>query len=328
MSSTRYQSRSGSRLARILPAQRILLSPAEQAAQLRTKAIDAEIFEAKNARRETFSIVVLGQDGSGKATLLRQVELQDKPITDSEKRDYTEKVRAYIVSEDCEQGGAVPAPWSSPHYQYFLESAPRIASPAYIPTHADIIRLPQTRPPIRSYAGTLLRNTRWTTFASQRGERRKWVHQLEAVDAIVYMADLSAFDRMVVDPETGEPVNALRYDLRQLHELSAYLHLRRIPIMILLNKRDLLADTQATMSAFRTHFPDYSGEDTTAGACAYIARRYRNIARAQEQGGPWGREVPVHFCNAVDEDQMRPILAMIWEYVARGRLQYGCFGIM
>ncbi|KAJ7061687.1 G-protein alpha subunit-domain-containing protein [Mycena amicta] len=325
MSSTRYQSRSGSHrrgLTRILPAQQIPISPAEQAAQLRTEAIDAEIFEAKQALRETFSIVVLGQDGSGKATLLRQAELQDRPVTDSERREYTEKVRAYMASEDCEQGGAVPASRSSStNYQYFLDSAPRIASPEYIPTHGDIIRLPQARPPIRSYSGALLRNTRWTTFASPRGQRRKWVHQLEDVHALVYMVDLSAFDRMVVDVETGEPVNALQYDLRQLHELSAYHYLRRTPIMILLNKRDLLAETQATMSAFRTHFPDYYGEDSTAGACAYLARRYRNIARAQEQGGLWDREVHVHLCNAVDEDQMRAILTMIRDYVARSQLQ-------
>ncbi|KAJ7061700.1 G-protein alpha subunit-domain-containing protein [Mycena amicta] len=310
MSSTRYQSRSGSRLARILPAQRTPISPAEEAAQLRTKAIDAEIFEAKNARRETVSIVVLGQDGSGKSTLLRQVELQDRPVTDSERRDYTEKVRAYMAWQDFEQGGAVEASWSSPHYQYFLDSAPRIASPAYIPTHGDIVRLPQARPPICSHAALLLNTqimTRWTSFSSPLGQRRKWVHKLEDVDAIVYMVDLSAFDRMVVDAETGEPVNALQYDLRQLHELSAYHYLRRTPFIILLNKRDLLPDTPATISAFRTHFPDFSGDDSDT-VCAYLARRYRNVTHTRD------REVPMYFCNAVDEDQVRTTLTMTWDY--------------
>ncbi|KAJ7061694.1 G-protein alpha subunit-domain-containing protein [Mycena amicta] len=312
------------------------LTKAEQAASRHTASIDAEIAQAKRARWLGFSIVVLGEEGSGKSTLLRQVEFQHAPLSDAQRMEYKDGVTACLehslgqrVPLEEQDRTSSPRPLiDSPHQQYFLNSASRIASAEYIPTDDDIVRLPQARLPVRSYTtDALTQNISFelTALSSTLGKHRKWLYYLGDVDAIVYMVDLTAYGRTVVDQETGENVNALQYDLRRLQELSVHRALAWKPFTIIFSKLDIfMASTTSTLSTVRRHFPDFPGSEsqpvTSAAAYACIAERYRRIIETRDRLGT----APLHACDVLDQDTVRNVLSLIADFVLRSRLRVTC----
>ncbi|KAF7291380.1 G-protein subunit alpha 7 [Mycena indigotica] len=263
-------------------------------------------------------MVVLGADGAGKGTLLRQAELLDSPLDDEQRAVWTEEIRQYVARLRAESAGSGPGHPAD----YFLreDTVSRIAAVDYLPTAADIVRLPPAtaHPPVQTYVSALMRDARLTVLRARAGQPRKWRMQLEECHAILWVVDLMSYCRTVRDADTGESVNALVHDMRQLQDLLLDNHLRHVPIIVMLNKSDLFTSLPPASFAFRAHFPDHDGPDTPAGALRHLAQRYRAVCAVARRTR--AADEYLHVCSAVDGDAMRLVFDAVRDSLVRSRL--------
>ncbi|KAF7300326.1 CRE-GPA-2 protein [Mycena chlorophos] len=278
---------------------------AEALAAQRSAAIDALIAEDAKTRRQNYSsrqrrcsVVILGGPGVGKKTFLRAAQL---------------RANAGSESESAVEG-----------------TTARAASSATGTPSATI-----TTP--SGVANDLVSHCTITLLSPQSGQRRKWINQLENVDGIVYVVDLSAFDRLVWDEENEREVNALRQDMNAFQELCSHRDFLRgrHNLEIILNKSDLFALRLRTPSgarAFRALFPTYpvggSGSVSHAEATQWIGREYQ---RRFLQRDPWrtarDEECGARATSLLDGDAAAGTLSAVLASLTRPRMMVvHCFG--
>ncbi|KAL8947682.1 MAG: hypothetical protein Q9222_006066 [Ikaeria aurantiellina] len=101
-----------------------------------------------------------------------------------------------------------------------------------------------------------------------RTNRKKWVHCVEGVQCIIFVADLNGYcQRLQEDLDANQMMEAL-----QVFEsvTSSNLH---TPIFLYLNKADQF-ETSIVRRPISGYFPDYKGGADYWKACRYFARRF------------------------------------------------------
>ncbi|KAJ7062355.1 G-protein alpha subunit-domain-containing protein [Mycena amicta] len=293
------------------------LTAGEIAARDRSAMIDTDILETKRITQKQSSVVILGAEGAGKATLMKQARLMLSP---EERIALKADIWSFVASstrcalEDLEgpdagtdttvdtldaviefwgsestgmrRGGALkstPTFLSNPSLQYFISSLERIFDPAYVLTDADILQYTPQKTPLTELNINLVQGlgfirgpgpVLFTSISPNIGLSRKWLPNLENVDAIIYMVDLSLYDQTIHPEDSAEPVNGLHSALRQFEEVCAKTD--RTTFIVLLNKLDLFS-SKLEQVPLRDHFPDFEGPDTVAASCAYLVKRFREL---------------------------------------------------
>ena len=148
---------------------------------------------------------------------------------------------------------------------YLLDSAPyflslpvlsRTLAPGYIPTEADILRSRLATSGIIEndfYIDKLL--FRVMDVGGQRGERKKWIHCFDDVNAILFISSLNEYDQSLAEDRTRN---------RLLESLSLFEGIISLPwfnsthIILFLNKNDLFTDKIRRVDLGH-YFPDFDG---------------------------------------------------------------------
>jgi guanine nucleotide-binding protein subunit alpha len=139
---------------------------------------------------------------------------------------------------------------------YFFDRLDEIASTRYVPTQEDILRcrVPTTGIVETSFSidGNLYR---MLDVGGQRSERKKWIHCFEDVTAVLFVANIAAFDQKLYEdelqPALDEAVSL--FDFAANHKAFV-----KTSIVLFLNKRDLLASKLET-SSLAKYYPAYKG---------------------------------------------------------------------
>ena len=123
-----------------------------------------------------------------------------------------------VTSLDPEHVSAIRALWSDPGVQecyerrreyqltdsakYYLDDLDRVATPNYLPTLQDILRVRVPTTGIIEYPFTLDGITfRMVDVGGQRSERRKWIHCFENVTSIMFLVALSEYDQVLAESD-------------------------------------------------------------------------------------------------------------------------------
>jgi len=123
---------------------------------------------------------------------------------------------------------------------YFFESIDRIMSDDYIPSEQDVLR---TRQPTTGIVETTLQldylQVKLVDVAGQQNQRRKWIHCFDNVQALIFCADISAYDmKLREDPKINRMDDAL--DLfRDTINSKWFIN---IDVILFLNKKDIFED--------------------------------------------------------------------------------------
>ena len=93
----------------------------------------------------------------------------------------------------------------------------------------------------------------------QRTERKKWIHFFEDVNVIIFVASLSEYDQVLA--EDGR-TNRMKESINLFHTVLNYQWFRTTPVIILLNKKDILEEKiNSGRNPVQNFFPECPSND-------------------------------------------------------------------
>ncbi|XP_077441972.1 guanine nucleotide-binding protein subunit alpha-14-like [Vanacampus margaritifer] len=149
---------------------------------------------------------------------------------------------------------------------YYFNDMDRITAPGYIPNLQDILRVRVPTTGIIEYPFRVKDIVfRMVDVGGQRSERRKWIHCMDNVVSIIFLAALNEYDSVMPEDPAH---NRLQESLALFKTIVKSPWFCQTSFILFLNKKDLLEE-KVQHSDVVTYFPQYKGPP-------------RNAKRAQE----------------------------------------------
>ncbi|KAK7889742.1 hypothetical protein WMY93_025302 [Mugilogobius chulae] len=200
--------------------------------------------------------------------------------------------------------------------EYYLSNLDRIASPDYIPTEQDVLRVRFPTTGIHDYSFNLKNITlRIVDVGGQKSERRKWIHCFENVTSLIFLASLSEYDQVLEERETTNRMNE-SLSLFEIIIHSKWFH--STSIILFLNKTDILADKIKT-SDLKKYFSHFNGERGNEEAA-------QNFIKQMYEDRSLDKTLYQHFTCATDTNNIRKVFADVKDTVLLKSL--GDYGIL
>ncbi|RWS16834.1 guanine nucleotide-binding protein G(q) subunit alpha-like isoform X1, partial [Dinothrombium tinctorium] len=140
--------------------------------------------------------------------------------------------------------------------KYYLSDIDRIASPDYLPTQQDILRVRVPTTGIIEYPFDLDSIIfRMVDVGGQRSERRKWIHCFENVTSIIFLVALSEYDQILFESDNE---NRMEESKALFKTIITYPWFQNSSVILFLNKKDLLEE-KIMYSHLVDYFPEYDG---------------------------------------------------------------------
>ncbi|KAK4470166.1 hypothetical protein MN116_005747 [Schistosoma mekongi] len=128
---------------------------------------------------------------------------------------------------------------------YFMRRFDVIRRPDYIPTDQDILRCRKVTDSITELQFDIRTGRKSSVHfriidvSGQRGARKKWIQFFDNVTAILYLVDCSSFDQTLIEDHRQ---NRLIDSLEVFEQAWSNKYLRKVPMIVFLNKIDLLEE--------------------------------------------------------------------------------------
>ncbi|XP_075707211.1 guanine nucleotide-binding protein subunit alpha-15-like [Rhinoderma darwinii] len=205
---------------------------------------------------------------------------------------------------------------------YYLTNLERITQDGYQPTNEDIVRIRMPTTGINEYSFTVERcNLRLVDVGGQKSERKKWIHCFENVNCLIYLASLSEYDQQL---EENREENRMRESLALFKGIMELPWFRNSPIILFLNKTDLLAE-KICFSDLATYFPKFKGPRQDAKAAKdFIGSAYKEIFEKtnvrdilEQEKQKADRILYPHETCATDTENVRKVFNDIKDHVLR-----------
>ncbi|KAJ6540357.1 guanine nucleotide binding protein, alpha subunit [Mycena capillaripes] len=206
---------------------------------------------------------------------------------------------------------------------FFLDELDVVASKKYIPTDDHILRarlktlgVSEHRMRLTDPSGGLTREFRIFDVGGQRVQRHKWVPYFDAVECILFLAPVSAFDQTLEeDPE----VNRLADSLELWTRVTSSKLLQKTNLILFLNKIDLLASKLASDIRFSDYHPAYGRRPNDLdSASRYIRKRFGAILK---ESSPLPRQFYCHLTSVIDMRATKYVLAGIKDIFLEANLK-------
>lgn len=208
-----------------------------------------------------------------KRDLLEQVANlpSDAPFADVEK--IGDLIKDLWAEESIKNTYAARANYQLPTdiIHYFFEKAKEVMVDGYMPTNDDLLRCRIHSTGVKKELFTIKEiKFHLLDVGGQRNERKKWVRCFENVTAVLYVVALSEYDQLCYeDNETNRVLEAL--DL--FEDISNSEWFADTPIILFLNKRDLLAEKIKTIP-LQDFFPDFKGDGSYPDVIAFLQNEF------------------------------------------------------
>ena len=150
-----------------------------------------------------------------------------------------------------------------------------------------------------------------TDVGGLKSRRRKWVDHFSCCTAIFFVASLPDYMRPS-ERKASRP--ALRESLGVFQDVCNERALRRVPIILMLNKRDIF-ERILEATPLSSCFKSYDGGSSVKAGLAHIMHRFEKVhhkARTSE-----GYEFVVHVTVATDTEGVRNMLRLVVRARAR-----------
>jgi GTPase SAR1 family protein len=155
--------------------------------------------------------------------------------------------------------------------QYFFDKIDQVAEPGYIPSEQDLLHARIRTTGIIENDFIIEKNRfKMIDVGGQRNERKKWIHCFEGVTAVLFVVDISAYDRVLYE---DEKVNRLIESLNLFENICNSRWFRDTSIILFLNKSDIFKDKikEVPLSVL---FTDYTGGGDFEAGTSYIEQEF------------------------------------------------------
>jgi len=154
---------------------------------------------------------------------------------------------------------------------YFLDKVEELSKAGYVPSEQDILRVRVRTTGIVENEFVIDKNRfKMIDVGGQRNERKKWIHCFENVTAVLFVVDISAYDRMLYE---DEKVNRLEEALNLFENICNSRWFRDTSIILFLNKSDLFKEKIKRVPLTKT-FPEYTGENTFDAGTNFLEQEF------------------------------------------------------
>lgn len=220
----------------------------------------------------------------------------DSPLTKHIQKDLETIWKDPIVQNAWLRKDLVHCPYA---LDYFMERLPEIASPGYIPSNKDLIWTRARTTGIVEF-NFCMHDSEFTILdvGGQRNERKKWINCFDKVTAIIFVVAVSDYDQFLVEDPTCSRMDEALLLFEQVCNLKEF---ASVPILLFLNKIDLLAETLAR-SPLRNYMDDYFGiADDVDAACNFIKFKFEGLNHDPN------KTIYTHITCATDEQSMQDV---------------------
>ncbi|KAI9459695.1 guanine nucleotide binding protein, alpha subunit [Lactarius psammicola] len=207
---------------------------------------------------------------------------------------------------------------------FYLDQIERITGKDYSPTDEDVLkaRLKTVGVVEHSFTismGSMRGNTSWMIYdvGGARNQRHAWAPFFQDVNTIIFLAPISAFDQVLTeDPR----VNRLEDSLLLWRAVVSNKLLDKVPIVLFLNKCDLLREKLEAGVRLKSHLVTYGDRPNDYESVSkYIRNKFGQL---HNQNSPnRERELFIHYTSVVDKEKTAQIIASVREAILRLNLK-------
>ncbi|ESN98766.1 hypothetical protein HELRODRAFT_162221 [Helobdella robusta] len=279
-----------------------------------TKLVYQNIFMAVSSMvraMETLRIPYKNHENEENSKLLKQIDYEkvttfEKPYVDAVKslwndsgiQECYDRRREYQLTDSA---------------KYYLDNLDTIASPNYLPTLQDILRVRVPTTGIIEYPFDLDSIIfRMVDVGGQRSERRKWIHCFENVTSIMFLVALSEYDQVLVESDNE---NRMEESKALFRTIITYPWFHNSSVILFLNKKDLLEE-KILYSHLVDYFPEFDGPQKDAqSAREFILKMFVDLNPDPD------KIIYSHFTCATDTENIRFVFAAVKDTILQLNLK-------
>uniref|UniRef100_K7G787 Guanine nucleotide-binding protein subunit alpha n=1 Tax=Pelodiscus sinensis TaxID=13735 RepID=K7G787_PELSI len=280
-----------------------------------TKLVFQNIFTAMQSMiraMETLKILYKYEQNKANALLIREVDVEkvttfEQPYVSAIKtlwndpgiQECYDRRREYQLSDSA---------------KYYLSDVDRIATPGYLPTQQDVLRVRVPTTGIIEYPFDLENIIfRMVDVGGQRSERRKWIHCFENVTSIMFLVALSEYDQVLVESDNEQ--NRMEESKALFRTIITYPWFQNSSVILFLNKKDLLED-KILYSHLVDYFPEFDGPQRDAQAAReFILKMFVDLNPDSD------KIIYSHFTCATDTENIRFVFAAVKDTILQLNLK-------
>jgi len=193
---------------------------------------------------------------------------------------------------------------------YFFSEIHRLAQPNYKPTENDLFHTRVRTTGIVERRFTIDDNEFLIVdVGGQRNERKKWIHCFEGVTAVIFVADASEYDKVLMeDGQTNRMLEALRL----FEETVCLKWFLSTAFILFLNKIDLFLEKIQRGVPLSIAFPDYRGSNDYQDTLSFIQRQFETRTM--------GTQLYVHVTCATDTNNVEVVFSSVKDIIIQKHL--------
>ncbi|KAF6754175.1 guanine nucleotide binding protein, alpha subunit [Ephemerocybe angulata] len=206
---------------------------------------------------------------------------------------------------------------------FYLDEIPRITAKKYIPTDADVLKARLKTMGVIEHTFSiphgLNRGVEWRIYdvGGARNQRQAWAPYFEDVNAIIFLAPISAFDQhLTEDPR----VNRLEDSLLLWKAVVSNKLLANVNIVLFLNKIDLLQSKLEAGVRLNKHMNFYGDRPNDYDSVSkYFRNKFGAIHVSYTPNKE--RELYIHLTAVTDTRRTSIIIADVRDIIIKGNLR-------
>ncbi|KAJ3437149.1 guanine nucleotide-binding protein g(o) subunit alpha [Anaeramoeba flamelloides] len=164
--------------------------------------------------------------------------------------------------------------------KFYLNDLDRLTEEEYLPNDQDILncRIPTTGVSSVEFE---VNNLPWyvVDVGGQRSERRKWIHQFDDVNLVIYVTAISEFDQKLYE---DEEVNRMRESLELFDSTINNDYFFHKSCVLLFNKIDLF-ENKIKETNLSESFIDYEGDNSYDDCLSYLTNLFLKIGNNKKR---------------------------------------------
>ncbi|KAI0296323.1 guanine nucleotide binding protein, alpha subunit [Multifurca ochricompacta] len=230
---------------------------------------------------------------------------------------------------------------------FYLDEIERITAKMYAPTDEDVLkaRLKTVGVVEHSFTinmGSIRGNSNWVIYdvGGSRSQRHAWAPFFQDVNAIIFLAPISAFDQVLTEVRArpsrlylsatalipnclvsqDSRVNRLEDSLLLWRAVVSNKLLEKVPIVLFLNKCDLLREKIEAGVQLKNHLLTYGDRPNEYEPVSKYLRNKFGLLHNQNSSNR-DRELFIHFTAVIDKAKTAQIITSVREAILRINLK-------
>ncbi|KZV99265.1 G-alpha-domain-containing protein [Exidia glandulosa HHB12029] len=209
---------------------------------------------------------------------------------------------------------------------FFLDEIDRIATTNYVPSEDDVLKARLKTLGVVEHTFTvdtsqvgLNRGVDWKIYdvGGARSQRHAWIPYFDDVNAIIFLAPISAFDQTLAEDPT---VNRVEDSLLLWRAICSNKLLANTSVVLFLNKTDLLRtkiDAGVKLANYMTSYGERPND------YASVSKYFRNkfLALHKSYSPNQAREIYVHLTSVIDREGTSAIILNVRDILLRANLK-------